>query len=129
MDAKKLEEHLSHWRNILLELKEKPTSQVEFEVMAIRRELLMVIRRVYPNPEYVIGQLFTAVGVATNDPDERRKILMDDIKETALAIEIIRHEMAIFGLRDFAPVKEETETSVSLGGKLLGGSWRKKTSK
>lgn len=107
---------LEELKNQLNNLKSQNHKVGSDEMYAIKKNIKMVIRRIYPNPKVVESNLFSAFfGIATDDEVYLQESYIKDIDEGIEAINTIIHESKIFGLDDFRPIKGETETKTKIG--------------
>ncbi len=132
MDKEKVISFLEEKKTELDNLKEKYYKEGNPELQKIKDSIKMVIRRVYPNPSEVEKNLFHPpfFVLTGNTPDSYfQESFLESIKETEDAVDIILKEIDLFGLDDFTPAKEQTETEVQIGSEKIGGFWRRKKTK
>jgi len=129
MAQEKLKEYLDDILKRLTALLDKDFNE-EKEFMDLRSKLQMVIRRVYPEYEKVEKKLICEhiFWNLDNNPNEfRQKSFLSDVNELINAVNTILEEDKIFGLKDFKPIKEKTETEVKVG--IKDSFWRRKRNK
>jgi hypothetical protein len=115
MDVNNIKFFLKELRDKLLPLKNLNHKEGEDELNRIKKQIKMTIRRIYPNPEKVEKSLFSSLWVGTDVEEYLQKDYLDDIEECVVAIETISTEIEVFGIDDFTPVKEKTETTTKVG--------------
>ena len=114
----------------LIQLQKKTFSEGRDVMYDIQSRLIMIIRRVYPKhkevEEELLGDCYFYWDVGDTTQEYRQKTYEDDVKKYRRVVNNILSENQLFGLKEFEPIKKETEIQV---GSDRVGYIRKKTNK
>ena len=130
MDSSKVIDFLGKQKKELEILSKKHYKEGKDDLKRIENQIRMIIRRIYPNYKQVEGEMFPdQFFVVTDDTDDSywQELYLDRVKIIDKAIDTILAESELFGLEDFTPEKEKSESEVEVSTRRIG--WRRKKTK
>ncbi len=110
-------ETVEHRKIQLEKLKKISYKEGNNELEFIKHEFLMIIRRIYPNPDEIKEELLPQVSLwlVSGDESLNDKTYQENyeikIDQLIRAYELIKREYILFDFDDFKPLKEKQEAS------------------
>lgn len=111
-------------------LQNKHHSEGEERANEISSLMRRIIDRIYPEKDAknLKSSMIVGIYVATSDDSVRQSDYLIELNLKIKVIKTILEESELFGLEEFEPIKERTETNIKVGIKDYV-SWSKKKTK
>ena len=119
MEIERIINKLENIKKELISLLPLAEEEGKESLRKVKSQIIMIIRRVYPNPEVIHKQLLPKGTRMYFSGMDTRPYYISDIEQAIRAIETIIEEFNLFGLEEFEPVKKKVENKFQLGGKEL----------